>query len=265
MSDSTKYTYKLLNRRVLVIGGSSGIGFCVAEASLEHGAIVTICSSNEDRINQAVKKLQRSYPSAKNKVFGVRVDLSNPDTLETELNAMLDSTKEKLEGQFLDHVVFTAGNMAPTIKLEDMTMQNILQAGQVRFFAPLLLAKFLPSYVKPSYTSSYTITTGTTSEKPVSDWSVVGSYAGGHHSMVRNLALDLRPIRVNGVSPGAVDTELWAMSASEKKAAMDAIAEKMTTGRPGQPEDVAESYLAIMKDVNMDGSVIRTDGGYMLT
>jgi NAD(P)-dependent dehydrogenase (short-subunit alcohol dehydrogenase family) len=83
--------------------------------------------------------------------------------------------------------------------------------------------------------------------------------------MVRNLALDLRPIRVNGVSPGAVDTELWAMSASEKKAAMDAVAEKMTTGRPGQPEDVAESYLAIMKDVNMDGSVVRTDGGYMLT
>ena len=144
-------------------------------------------------------------------------------------------------------------------------MQNIFQAGQVRFFAPLLLAKFLPSYVKLSYTSSYTITTGTTSENPVPNWSVVGSYAGGHHSMVRNLALDLRPIRVNGVSPGAVDTELWAMSASEKKAAMDAVAEKMTTGRPGQPEDVAQSYLATMKDVNMDGSVVRTDGGYMLT
>ena len=127
MSDSTKYTSKLLNRRVLVIGGSSGIGFCVAEASLEHGAIVTISSSNEDRINQAVEKLQRSYPSAKNKVFGVRVDLSNPDTLETELNTMLESTKEKLEGQQLDHVVFTAGNMAPTIKLEDMVRSHSIQ------------------------------------------------------------------------------------------------------------------------------------------
>jgi NAD(P)-dependent dehydrogenase (short-subunit alcohol dehydrogenase family) len=134
MSDSTKYTSKLLNRRVLVIGGSSGIGFCVAEASLEHGAIVTISSSNEDRINQAVEKLQRSYPSAKNKVFGVRVDLSNPDTLETELNKMLVSTKEKLGGQFLDHVVFTAGNMAPTIKLEDMVRLHSIQKtlGQSR-------------------------------------------------------------------------------------------------------------------------------------
>lgn len=143
-------------------------------------------------------------------------------------------------------------------------MQNIVQAGQIRFFAPLLLAKFLPTYLKSSYTSSYTITTGTTSEKPVPDWSVVGSYAGGHHSMVRNLALDLKPIRVNGVSPGAVDTELWKMPAGEKEIIMKAVAEKMTTGRPGQPEDVAEAYLAIMKDMNMDGSVIRTDGGYML-
>ena len=82
--------------------------------------------------------------------------------------------------------------------------------------------------------------------------------------MVRNLALDLKPIRVNGVSPGAVDTELWTMSADEKEMVMKAVAEKMTTGRPGQPEDVAEAYLAIMKDVNMDGSVVRTDGGYML-
>lgn len=82
--------------------------------------------------------------------------------------------------------------------------------------------------------------------------------------MVRNLALDLKPIRVNGVSPGAVDTELWKMPAGEKEIIMKAVAEKMTTGRPGQPEDVAEAYLAIMKDMNMDGSVIRTDGGYML-
>ncbi|KAH7356220.1 short chain dehydrogenase [Pyrenochaeta sp. MPI-SDFR-AT-0127] len=264
MSDSTKYSSKLRDSRILVIGGSSGIGFCVAEACVEHGAIVTVSSSNKDRVDKAVEKLKSSYPSAKERVFGLKVDLSNADTLEDELKALLESTKEKLGGQLLDHVVFTAGNAIPTIKLEDMTMQSIVQAGQVRFFAPLLLAKFLPTYLKSSYTSSYAITTGTTSEKPVPDWSVVGSYAGGHHSMVRNLALDLKPIRVNGVSPGAIDTELWKMPVEQKKMILKAVAGKMTTGRPGQPEDVAESYLAIMKDVNMDGSVIRTDGGYML-
>lgn len=82
--------------------------------------------------------------------------------------------------------------------------------------------------------------------------------------MVRNLALDLKPVRVNGVSPGVVDTELWRMTEEQKRVFLKGCGEKMTTGRPGMPEDVAESFLAIMKDVNMDGSMIRTDGGVML-
>jgi NAD(P)-dependent dehydrogenase (short-subunit alcohol dehydrogenase family) len=145
------------------------------------------------------------------------------------------------------------------------TMQNILAAGQLRFFAPLLLAKHLPNYLVPSYRSSYIITTGAVSEKPIPNWSVIGSYAGGLHSMVRGLALDMKPIRVNGVSPGAVDTELWDHHGQEKKEAiMQGMTSKMTTGRVGRPEDVAETFLGLLRDYNIDGSMIRTDGGGML-
>jgi NAD(P)-dependent dehydrogenase (short-subunit alcohol dehydrogenase family) len=144
-------------------------------------------------------------------------------------------------------------------------MQNIVQAGQIRFFAPLLLAKFLPTHLKASHASSYTITTGAVSEKPIPNWSVIGSYAGGHHSMVRNLALDMKPIRVNGVSPGAVDTELWdAHGKEEKEKIMQGMSSRMATGHVGQPEDVAETYLGILKDLNMDGTMVRSDGGGML-
>ena len=143
-------------------------------------------------------------------------------------------------------------------------MPKIFQAGQIRFFAPLLVAKFLTTYQNRSHTSSYTITTGSVSEKPIPDWSVIGSYAGGLHSMVRGLALDLKPIRVNGVSPGVVDTDLWRMESEEKEKTMKAMGEKMATGRAGRPEDVAEGYLAILKDANMDGVMLRTDGGVML-
>jgi NAD(P)-dependent dehydrogenase (short-subunit alcohol dehydrogenase family) len=144
-------------------------------------------------------------------------------------------------------------------------MQNILQAGQIRFFAPLLLAKFLPTYLQSSYVSSYTITTGAVSSKPIANWSVIGSYAGGHHSMVRNLALDMKPIRVNGVSPGAVDTELWDAHGKEEKGnIMQQMSSRMATGHVGRPEDVAETYLGILKDLNMDGTMVTTDGGGML-
>lgn len=127
MSDSTKYSSKLRGSRVLVIGGSSGIGYCVAEACVEHGAIVTVSSSNQERVNKAVEKLNGSYPSAMGKIFGATVDLSDASTLENELKTLLESTKEKLGGQKLDHVVFTAGNAIPTIKLEDMVRFNLVR------------------------------------------------------------------------------------------------------------------------------------------
>jgi NAD(P)-dependent dehydrogenase (short-subunit alcohol dehydrogenase family) len=201
-SDATKYTSKLHASRILIIGGSSGIGYAVAEACLEFGARVAISSSNPERVTAAVEKLQSSYPSKKAQVCGVVVDLGKAETLERELENVLKSSAAKLNdddaGKLkLDHVIFTAGDALATIKLADMTYANIVAAGQVRFFAPLLLAKFLPRYLEGSYKSSYTITTGSISEKTIPDWSVIASYAGGHHSMVRNLALDMKPIRVS--------------------------------------------------------------------
>jgi NAD(P)-dependent dehydrogenase (short-subunit alcohol dehydrogenase family) len=264
MSDSTKYTSKLANTRILVIGGSSGIGFTVAEACVEHGAHVAISSSNPQRVESAVERIKKSYPSKASNVHGITVDLGKPETLETELENVLKNSLEKLGGGAggkLNHVIFTAGDALATIGLKDMTYEKIAAAGQIRFFAPLLLAKFLPEYMDKSYKSSYIITTGSISEKPMPNWSVIASFAGGAHSMVRNLALDLKPIRVNGVSPGVVNTELWKVSEEEREKMMKAMGEKLATGRAGMPEDVAESYVGIMKDGNMTGGMVRTDGG----
>ncbi|KAF2733785.1 NAD(P)-binding protein, partial [Polyplosphaeria fusca] len=199
MADQKKYTNKLLNACVLVIGGSSGIGYAVAEAALESGAIVTISSSNPQRVATKVQSLQSAYPSSSSKVHGVVADLSNPSTVESEIERMFKQAVEPLESKHFDHVIFTAADALSMMPLKDMSMEKILKAGQLRFFAPLLVAKYLPHYLTNSHKSSYTITTGGISESPVPDWSVIGSYAGGHHAMVRNLALDLRPIRVCGV------------------------------------------------------------------
>lgn len=264
MSDQKKYSNKLQGSRVLIIGGSSGIGFCTAEACLEYGALVTIASSNSSRVNAAVSKLQSSYPSSKYNIHGLTVDLSKGDTLESELKNLFEQTIEGMGNEKLDHVIFTAGDALSTMKLEEMTMERILKAGQIRFFAPLLAAKFIPQYLKTSHESSYTITTGSISERPRPDRSVIGSFSGGHHAMVRNLALDLKPIRVNGVSPGVVDTELWRMPQEEKEQLMEQMSKKMATGSPGRPEHVAESFLSCMRDYNMDGAMIRTDGGGLI-
>ena len=137
--------------------------------------------------------------------------------------------------------------------------------GNVRFFSVLLLAKHLRTYLNPGPKSSLTLTSGGVAEKPVPNWSTVASYAGGLHSMTRNLALDLKPIRVNLVSPGAVDTELWnGMSKEQKERMFKGIEASLLTGRVGKPEDLAEQYLTLLRDYNVTGSVVRSDGGHAL-
>ncbi|KAF1957882.1 short chain dehydrogenase [Byssothecium circinans] len=264
MADQAKYTTRLQNARILIIGFSSGLGYGVAEACLEHGAHVVGASSNPTRISAAISALQTAYPTKKSHIHGLRVDLSNIDTLEQELVKLFRAAVDKIgtEAGKLDHVIFTAGDALSTTKIQDLNINNIIKAGSVRFFAPLLAAKQVQKYLVASSRSSYTITTGSVSERPIPDWSVVASYAGGLHSMVRNLAVDLKPVRVNGISPGAVDTELWGkMGEEEKRVLFERLGRGLLVGRVGSVGDVVESYLAVLKDGFMDGVVVRSDGG----
>ncbi|USP77705.1 short chain dehydrogenase [Curvularia clavata] len=275
MTDQTKYSTTLHSKRILILGGTSGIGFCVAEACVEHGALVTIASSSRKRVDGAVKRIEEAYPSSsaangKRRVWGTTVDLGKRETLEGELKGVLEKAVQMMGGEKLDHVVYTAGDRLAEMSVGELTIDSILSAGQIRFFAPLLLAKFLPQFLNSSSSSSYTITTGSVSEKPIPNWSVIGAYAGGLHAMVRGLALDLKPLRVNGVSPGLVDTELWdhldgaGEERGKRAQVLEGMGKGLLTGRAGRPESVAQSFLGIMRDENMDATMVRTDGGGLL-
>ena len=258
-TNTNKYTSKLANARILVIGGSSGIGYSVAEASIEYGASVIISSSQQTRIDSAVEQIHKAYPSAKGRVSGFACDLSSP-SVEANIETLFSRCGGKL-----DHVVFTAGESLAVMPLEQATLDAMQKAGNVRFFAPLLVAKHAKTHLKPGPASSITLTTGSVSDKPRPNWSVIASYATGLHGMTRNLALDLAPIRVNLISPGAVLTPLWdGMPKEQKEAAMDRFKKESTTGEIGRPEDVAEAYLYVMRDRNCSGSVIDTNGGGLL-
>lgn len=259
-TDSKKYTSKLFNARILIVGGSSGIGFSVAEASLEYGAHVIISSSQSSRVNAAIDQLVETYPSAKGRISGYACDLSSP-SLEANIEHLFSQCGGKL-----DHIVFTAGDKLSMMKVEDATLERMQSAGMVRFFAPMLVAKHGRSHLNPGPASSITLTTGSVSEKPNKNWSVIASFATGLHGMTRNLALDLAPIRVNLISPGAVITPLWdGIPKEQVDAMMEGIKSKNTTGEVGRPEDVAESYLYVMKDWNCSGTIISTNGGGLLT
>lgn len=266
MPDQIKYINKLQNARILIIGASSGLGYGVAEAVLEHGAHIAIASSNPTRIQSAKDALSKSYPSKAAHIHAFTVDLGDPSTLDTQLDQLFTSAVGAIGGPDakLDHVVFTAGDALAITKVADVDIDRVMKAGSVRFFAPLLAAKYVQRHVVAAPASSFTITSGAVGERPNAGWSVVASYSGGQHAMVRNLAVDLKPVRVNGIAPGAVDTELWTMGEAEKQKIFRAVEDKVLTGKVGRVQDVVESYLAVLRDWNMDGTMIRTDGGHTI-
>ncbi|KAF2083962.1 NAD(P)-binding protein [Saccharata proteae CBS 121410] len=261
MPDQQKYTNKLKGAHILIIGGSSGIGYGVAEASLEHGARVTISSSNPTRIDSALSGLKASYPSAatSNRISSAVCDLSNESSIEENVVQLFKAVGS------VDHIVYTAGDALATTPLADADLAFMKKAGMVRFFGPLLVAREGSKHLSPGPRSSITLTSGMVGERPLPNWAVVGSFASGAFGMARGLALDLKPVRVNCVVPGAVDTELWkGLSEEVKREMFREYESKMTTGRVGRVEDVVEAYLFAMRDENLTGSNIDTNGGNLL-
>ncbi|KAF4220098.1 hypothetical protein CNMCM5878_002128 [Aspergillus fumigatiaffinis] len=237
------------NSTVVIFGGSSGIGYGVADKCLSEGAIVHISSSNATRITQAVSSLKEKYPAGQ--VTGHTCDLSLPD-VEQRLVKLFEEIGS------CDHIVYTAGDALAVRPLKDLDLQSIQKAGHIRFDVPLLVAKLALSVLKPGYTSSLILTGGVVGDRPQPNWAVIAGYSAGLYGMVPGLALDMKPLRVNFVSPGPVKTGMFPDEVAEM------LAKRTTLGKVGSVEEVAEAYVYLMKDTNATGSCVSTNSGSLL-
>jgi NAD(P)-dependent dehydrogenase (short-subunit alcohol dehydrogenase family) len=217
---------------------------------------VTISSSREASVKTRLERLSKSYPAAQ--IAGYACDLSK-SSVEADVEALFKQVGA------VDHIVYTAGDKPATIPFQQISMDYFVKAGQLRFFAPFFVAKVGSRYITPGPTSSITITGGGIAERPLKDWAVVGSYAAGLYGLVRGLALELKPVRVNLVQPGGVETDLWKDIEPDKREALYRRWQaSYPTGAVGQAEDVAEAYLWLMKDKNVTGTVAGSDSGRSL-
>lgn len=265
MSPQSKYISKLTGATILIIGGTSGLGFGLAEACVENNAgRIILSSSNQHKIDSAISRLGASYPDARTELVGLACDLGNQATFESNI----DNLFNKIEGN-IDHVVFTAGGLLNSTPIEQLDFQSFVQTGLVRFFAPIFVAKVALKRLSPGPASSITFTSGVGGDKPIPGRPAINAYSAGLHGITRALALDFRPVRVNVISPCATDTELWdtvlGPNSQEKKAAIFKFqGTKVATGQVARVEDVVESYLYVLKDKNVTGTVVRTDGGTLI-
>ena len=258
-----KYITKLLNKRVVVVGGTSGIGLAVAEASVEYGAIVVVASSNQEKVDGAVARIQKSYPEAKDRVRGQIIDL-RAGNVEGHVAALYDFATEGGKHK-LDHIVNTAGDSLHLVSLDNVTPENSSGMYKVRMIGTMMLAKVAVRYLNPSPTSSFTMTSGVRDNKPFTGFAAIAPVGAAMKGLTRALANDMQPIRVNCVCPGPVKTEGFSdMAEDQLRQVLERFRSQTLTKTIGTPEDLAECYICSMKNNFMDGVEIYADGGHLL-
>ena len=254
---------KLQGTHVLIIGGSSGVGFGVADLALSQGARVAIASSQRSRIDNAIQRLQASN-SQNLAISGHAVDLSKPQELEANIIALLGAVTA--HSGVIDHVVFTAGDSFSRKPLADAGINDILSMGNVRFLGPLILGKVLlnkPEYMSAGPKASITLTGGTNTHRPMPGRAVMAGWGSGVEGVARGLAVDLAPVRVNLVCLGAVRTELLEgfLNDENREATMKLFKSISPLDKIGSPEETAEAYAYCMACEFATGSHIDLDGG----
>ncbi|KAF8171976.1 short chain dehydrogenase [Mycena galopus ATCC 62051] len=252
----------LLKARTLVIGGSSGIGFAVASASLSYGSKVHITSTTAEKLATKITQLQSLYPNAR--ISGSAADLSNTEVLETNLQSILDAAVKETGGP-LDHIVHTAGDGVKLTPLAEITAATGLSIFTVRYLGPLLIGKLVAAnpgkYLNSAHSSSITFTSGTRAHRPRPGISTMIPVAGAVEVLTRALAVDLAPIRVNVVIPGLVATELLQ---GVPKDVFDRYQAASLTKEAGTPEGAAEAYLFCMRSALATGQGFKIDNGALM-
>ena len=236
----------LHNKRVVILGGSSGIGFAVAEQAASQGAQVVIASSKAERVQNAIESLGGHTQ-------GHSVDLSDERAVETLFGTLGD----------FDHLVFTAGDSLRLHDLAATDLQQARRAFELRYWAALAAVKYGSKNIRKG--GSIVLTTGVAGQRPHKGWVVAASVCGTIEALTRALALELAPIRVNAVSPGVVRTNLWqSMTVEEREHLYKSVGNSLPVGRVGEPDDVAEAYLFLMQEQFSTGQILVIDGGTVL-
>lgn len=261
---------RLQDVHVLVFGGTSGIGYGIASMALSNGARVTISGSNAPKLETKIAALQSTYPSLpKSHVTGFPCDLSDTDNLEANLKEVFEKATEGGQKK-IDHIAFTAGDAVVLPKLNSLVAEDVLKGFRVRLLSCVIIGKLLVSspgrYMPVSTSSSFTITSGTNTLKPAPGWSVGASWGAASEGLSRGLAVDLKPIRVNCVAPGAIDTPLLQgfLAKLQPEHENKFREEGSLLGTWGTPEDTAEAYGWFMKDRFVTGALAESNGGRML-
>jgi NAD(P)-dependent dehydrogenase (short-subunit alcohol dehydrogenase family) len=228
----------LTGRRVLVVGAGGGIGRATAEAFARAGAHVVAAGRPGASLDAAAKAA---------------------DGEAAALDFIDDAGVEAFFAgrEPFDHVVVAAAS-TKTGPVGTLPLADARASINSKFFGAYRIAR--SATIRDG--GSLTFVSGFLSTRPSATSVLQGAINAALEALARGLALELAPVRVNAVSPGLIDTPLYAGMSSEGRQAMfEGAAKRLPARRVGQPEDIAQAILFVATNPYVTGTTVTVDGG----
>jgi NAD(P)-dependent dehydrogenase (short-subunit alcohol dehydrogenase family) len=236
---------KLSKQKIVIIGGSSGIGLATAQAALDEGAEVVIASRSREKLEKAEQHLG-------NQVMIFQSDLADKPSLERLFKAVGD----------LDHLFISAAEPKAGL-LMNTDKEEIRTSLETRFWGTYWATQFAVPNLNPN--GSITYMSGNAAVRGIKGSSVGSASVASIEAFARGMAVELAPIRVNVIRAGLIDTPLLDQYGDGRQAIIEAYAKRNPLKRIGTVEDVAEGAIYLMKSRYSTGTILQIDGGAIIT
>jgi NAD(P)-dependent dehydrogenase (short-subunit alcohol dehydrogenase family) len=243
---------KLKGRVAIITGGDSGIGRAVAIAFAKEGADVAIVYLEERKDAQETEHFVKDEGK---KCLLIEGDVGSEEFCR---NAVEQTVKEF--GR-LDILVNNAAEQHPQESIEKITQKQLERTFRTNIFSMFFMVKAAMKHLKKG--AAIINTTSVTAYKGSAHLLDYSATKGAITAFTRSLSQTLadKCIRVNGVAPGPIWTPLIPSTFPAKE--VETFGSDVPLGRPGQPEEVAPSYVFLASDDSsyMTGQVLHPNGG----
>ena len=236
---------ELAGQTVVVIGGSSGIGFETARRARGQGAKLILTGRNPERLERAARELGALSSAA------------------------FDATDFERLGRFfnelrvrIDHVLVTGPGpyYAP---LAEFDFEKARRDVEAHLFLPLQVARHAANKVRPGGTLLFM--GGTGGRRTAKGFALISALTAAMPAMTKNLALELAPVRVNLIAAGFVDTPLSAsLLGNQLDARREQLRKTLPIRRVVGPADIAALAVHLMTNTAVTGATYDIDGGQQL-
>jgi NAD(P)-dependent dehydrogenase (short-subunit alcohol dehydrogenase family) len=233
-----------LSEHAVVIGGTSGIGLATARRLAGEGMKVTIAGRDRDRLAAAAHA---------GKIDARPLDAANAAQVRDFFADL---------GAF-DHLVLALGSGRGFGPFATLDLGEVRRGFEEKVWPHLSCAQAAPPTIRND--GSITFISAVSAQMAAPGAAGLSAANGALAIVTPILAAELKPLRVNAVTPGVVDTPWWDfLSAEQRAAAFAEYAGKTRVGRVGAPDEVAKAIAFLIANSFVTGHVLTCDGGLRL-